>query len=156
HDPRVPAHYRLSGKDTVKSQDGGTFVLEADSLWGQVTAVHVADGIDARLIEAEAALKAGNAAGMLSILNALRAAPQQLTAPAPPNTGVTTPVMAALTLPSTADAQVNLLFREKAFWTFSRGQRLGDLRRLIRDYGRAADGSNTGGYPVGPHYKGGV
>jgi hypothetical protein len=33
---------------------------------------------------------------------------------------------------------------------------LGDLRRLIRDYGRKADGSDTGGYPIGPHYKGGV
>ena len=61
----------------------------------------------------------------------------------------------ALTDPGTADARVNLLFREMAFWQFGRGYRLGNLRRLIRDYGRAADGSNTGGYPVGQHYKGG-
>jgi hypothetical protein len=27
-----------------------------------------------------------------------------------------------------------LLFRERAFWTFGRGQRLGDLRRAIRVY----------------------
>ena len=97
---------------------------------------------------------------MMSILNALRAAPQQITAPSPTATGThpgwTTPVMPALTDPGTTDARVNLLFREKAFWTFSRGQRLGDLRRLIRDYGRAADGSNAGGYPIGTHYKGGV
>jgi hypothetical protein len=117
-------------------------------------------GIDARLIEAEAALQAGNAAGMMTILNALRAAPQQLTAPSPTATGthagLTTPVMAPLTDPVTTDARVNLLFREKAFWEFGRGYRLGDLRRLIRDYGRAADGSNTGGYPIGQHFKGGV
>ena len=149
-----------NGKDTVKSQDGGTFVIQVDSLWGQTTAVAITAGLDARLIEAEAALQAGNAAGMMTILNALRAAPQPITASSPTATGThpgwTTPVMAALTDPGTADARVNLLFREKAFWTFGRGQRLGDLRRLIRDYGRAADGSNAGGYPIGTHYKGGV
>jgi hypothetical protein len=162
NDRRVPAHYRLgsTGKDTVKAQDGGTLVIEADSLWGQTTAVALTAGIDARLIEAEAALKGGDPTTMMSILNALRAAPQQITAPSPSATGThpgwTTPVLPALTDPGTQDTRVNLLFREKAFWTFSRGQRLGDLRRLIRDYGRAADGSNTGGYPMGTHYKGGV
>lgn len=162
NDRRVPVHFKLgsNGRDTVKSQDGGTFVLEADSLWGQTTAVAIAAGIDARLIEAEAALQAGNTASMMSILNALRASPQLLTAPSPSSTGThpgwTTPVLPALTDPGTTDGRVNLLFREKAFWTFGRGYRLGDLRRLIRDYGRAADGSNTGGYPIGQHYKGGV
>ncbi len=28
---------------------------------------------------------------------------------------------------------------KKAFWAFARGQRLGDLRRLIRQYSRTAD-----------------
>jgi hypothetical protein len=161
-DRRVPAHYKLgaTGKDTVKAQDGGTFVIEADSLWGQTTAVALTSGIDARLIEAEASLKAGDNAGMMATLNALRAAQQVITAPSPTSTGThpgwTTPVLPALTDPGNTDARVNLLFREKAFWTFGRGQRLGDLRRLIRDYGRAADGSNTGGYPIGTHYKGGT
>ncbi|MEO8619786.1 MAG: hypothetical protein ABI625_01900 [bacterium] len=160
-DPRVPAHYKLAtnGRDSVKSQDGGTFVIQVDSLWGQTSAVAATSGLDARLIEAEAALKAGNVAGMLTILNTLRGAPLTLTAPSPTATGShpgwTTPVMPALTDPGTLTGQVDLLFREKAFWTFGRGQRLGDLRRLIRDYGRAADGSNTGGFPVGQHFKGG-
>jgi hypothetical protein len=159
-DPRVPAHYKIAsnGRDTVKSQDGKTFVIQVDSLWGQTTAVAVVAGLDARLIEAEAALKAGDAAGMMSILNALRGTPQQITAPSPTATGThpgrTTPVMPALTDPGTADGRINLLFREKAFWQFGRGHRLGDLRRLIRDYGRAADGSDT--FPVGTHFKGGV
>ncbi len=160
HDPRVPAHYKLNGKDSVKSQDGNTYVIQVDSLWGQTSAVALVSGLDARLIEAEAALQAGNAAGMFTILNALRAAPQLLTASSPTATGThpgwTTPIMAPLTDPGTATAQVNLLFREKAFWEFGRGYRLGDLRRLIRDYGRKADGSDTGGYPIGPHFKGGV
>jgi hypothetical protein len=46
---------------------------------------------------------------------------------------------------------VSLLFREKAFWTFSRGQRLGDLRRLVRQYGRAS----TDVFPEGVHFKAG-
>ena len=159
-DPRVPAHYKIAGngKDTVKSQDGNTYVIQVDSLWGQTTAVAVVHGLDARLIEAEAALKAGNATSMMSILNALRTSPLQITAPSPTATGThpgwTTPVMAALTDPGTQDGRVRLLFREKAFWQFGRGHRLGDLRRLIRDYGRAPDGSDT--FPVGTHYKGGT
>jgi hypothetical protein len=159
HDPRVPAHYKISsnGKDTVKSQDGNTFVIQVDSLWGQTSAVAVVHGLDARLIEAEAALQAGNAAGMMTILNALRATPLQLTAPSPTATGQhpgwTTPVMSALADPGTQAGRVALLFREKAFWQFGRGHRLGDLRRLIRDYGRAADGSDT--FPVGVHFQGG-
>jgi hypothetical protein len=60
--------------------------------------------------------------------------------------------MAALTDPGTTDARVNLLFREKAFWTFGRGQRLGDMRRLIRDYSRTPE--NT--FPMGTHYRGGT
>ena len=101
---------------------------------------------------AEAALKGNNdIAGMMAILNTLRTTPQNLG----PATGYgNTPVMAALPAPTTTADAVNLLFRERAFWTFSRGQRLGDLRRLIRLYGRAADGSDT--FPTGPFFKGGT
>jgi hypothetical protein len=161
-DPRVPAHYKIAsnGKDSVKSQDGNTYVIQVDSLWGQTSAVALVGGLDARLIEAEAALAAGNAAGMMTILNTLRGSGQVLTNPSPTATGThpgwTTPVMPALTDPGTDVGRVNLLFREKAFWEFGRGYRLGDLRRLIRDYGRKADGSDAGGFPIGPHFKGGV
>ncbi len=39
-DPRVPAHYKIAsnGKDSVKSQDGNTYVIQVDSLWGQTSA----------------------------------------------------------------------------------------------------------------------
>ena len=159
NDPRVPAHYRIAAnkRDTLVSQDGGTLVIAVDSLWGQTTAVALAAGLDARLIEAEAALDAGNVAGWLNILNTLRATKIQITAPSPTATGThpgwTTPVMAPLADPGTQRAREDLLFREMAFWQFGRGYRLGNLRRLIRDYGRAPDGSDT--FPVGPHYKGG-
>ncbi len=145
NDPRLPVRYTTqnSGKDTVKSQDGLTY-SRTTTLYARSTNLAVTNGIDARLIEAEAALKAGNPQTMLSILNALRAAPPKLGEIQPT-------VLPPLTLPATMAAQLDLLFREKAFWTFSRGQRLGDLRRLIRDYGRTEQ--NT--FPVGEHYRGG-
>lgn len=145
-DPRLPVAYTVqnSGRDTVKAQDGLTF-SRTTTLYARATSIAVTNGLDARLIEAEAALKAGNAAGMLTILNALRAAPPKL--------GEVQPAaLSPLTLPATADAQLDLLFREKAFWTFARGQRLGDMRRLIRFYGRTE--ANT--FPTGQHYRGGV
>jgi len=45
-----------------------------------------------------------------------------------------------------------LYFREKALWTFSRGQRLGDERRQVRQYGRSQDQV----FPTGPFHKNGV
>jgi hypothetical protein len=147
-DPRLPVNYTVSanGKDTTKSQDGFTF-SRTTTLYGRTTNVALANGIDARLIEAEAALAAGNAAGMMTILNALRAAP-----PTIGTLTLTAAQLPPLVDPGTADKRLDLLFREKAFWTFSRGQRLGDMRRLIRQYGRTQDQV----FPVGPHYRGGV
>jgi hypothetical protein len=113
-------------------------------MWQQLTPVDVVNGVDARMIEAEVALKAGNVALWLSIHNALRAAPPKL--------GEIQPVaMAPLVDPGTADARLSLQFREKALWTFGRGQRLGDMRRLIRQYGR----TELATFPQGVHYKGG-
>ena len=78
-DPRVPARYVIAsnGRDTTKSQDGKTFA-RTTSLWARLTNVPVVNGLDARLIEAEAKLKAGDIPGMISILNALRGAPPKL------------------------------------------------------------------------------
>ena len=56
-----------------------------------------------------------------------------------------------LTDPGTPAARLSLHFREKAFWTFSRGQRLGDMRRLVTQYKRLV----TDVFPIGIHYKGG-
>ena len=149
NDPRLPVRYSTSnsGRDTTKSQDGLTY-SRTTTLYGQLTSTPLANGIDARLIEAEAAFRAGDPAGMMTILNQLRSDR--------PTVGAITPAagsLPALVDPGNDPARVELLFREKAFWTFSRGQRLGDMRRLIRQYGRAADGSTT--FPVGTHYRGG-
>lgn len=137
-DPRLPVDL-LTGN----GQDGQTRVRRTP-LYGQLTAVEVVNGIDARMVEAEAAIAAGDPAKFLAIHNALRAAPPKL--------GEVQPTaLAPLVDPGTDAARVSLQFREKAFWTFSRGQRLGDMRRLVRQYGRAV----TDVFPVGIHYKGG-
>jgi hypothetical protein len=100
-------------------------------------AVTIVSGIEARLIEAEADLKAGGT-DWLTILNDLRA-----------NGGVAG--LAPLTDPGDAAGRVNLIFRERAFWMFGTGHRLGDLRRLIRQYGRGAESV----FPTGVFHKGG-
>jgi hypothetical protein len=97
--------------------------------------VPVADGIEARLIEAEAALQAQDLGGMTDILNALR----DLQGLDP------------LAAPGTFDEGVDQLFSERAFWLFATGHRLGDLRRLIRQYSR--DQAEV--FPTGSYVKGG-
>jgi hypothetical protein len=44
------------------------------------------------------------------------------------------------------------MFRERAFWLFSTGHRLGDLRRLVRQYGRTVNTT----FPSGTFHKGGT
>lgn len=93
--------------------------------------VVVASGVEARLIEAEAALKASDNAGWLAKLNVVRAAFG----------------MAAATDPGSANARVDLMFRERAFSLFATGHRTGDLRRLVRQYSRTANSvAPTGAY----------
>jgi hypothetical protein len=114
-------------------------------LYGRTDPTPIVSGIDARLIEAEARLKANDIPGMMTILNALRTTAQTIGARA-------IPVMPALAAPANQNAAIDLYFREKAFWTYSRGQRLPDLQRLIRQYGR----TESQVFPEGTFFKGGV
>jgi hypothetical protein len=90
------------------------------------TSIVLADWIEARLIESEVALQAGDTTTWLGKLNYLR------------ETAIT-PALPDTTDPGSPDRRVNLLFRERAFWLFLTGQRQGDMRRLIRQYGRTPD-----------------
>ena len=150
NDPRVP---RATGGSVFDS--AFPIVSNREGIWGQYSPVPIAIGIEARLIEAEAALQAGAATTWLNDLNALRTN----TALYPPaQTGFTRgPNLGNLTDPGTFDGRVNVMFYERAFWMFSTGHRLGDMRRLIRPtatggYGRAV---NTV-YPNGVYIKGGL
>jgi hypothetical protein len=97
--------------------------------------IPVADGIEARLIEAEAAYQAGAFGNMITFLNDLRDL-------------VGLPNVAD---PGTTAGRVDLLFSERGFWLIATGHRLGDMRRLIRQYGRA----EATVFPIGPYLKGG-
>jgi hypothetical protein len=85
--------------------------------------IPLATGLEARLIEAEAALEAGNTVGFLAAINAEQTAQ-----------GVTLSA-----LPVTTVDQENLLFKERAYSLWLTAHRLGDLRRLIRQYGRNSE-----------------
>jgi hypothetical protein len=142
-DPRVPVAGSTRNSSLGVGFDNSTpFVTQ--QLWpGRSDPVPFLSGLDARLIEAEGKLQANDIAGMMTILNALRATPQQLGA-------ISSPVMAALTAPAAKEAAIDLYFREKAFWQFSRGYRMADLRRLVRQYQRPQDRV----FPNGQFFKG--
>src|SRR5690606_2484763 len=93
--------------------------------------IDLASGIEARLIEAEAALAKGTSGAYVAILNQLRS----------------TIGLGDLADPGTPDARVDQFFQERAFWLFGQATRLADLRRLVRQYGRSqADVFPTGDY----------
>jgi len=116
-DPRTPFTFLGAGFDGQRALYGTLKYPDRNA------EVVLASGVEARLIEAEAQLQAGQTGPFLTTLNNLRA---------------TVPGLTALTLPATTAAQQDLLFRERAYWLYLTGHRLGDLRRLIRDYGRTA------------------
>jgi hypothetical protein len=142
NDPRIPicqggdvACRAIGVTSTVR--DDLTTPLYIQRIWPTRDAsVTIIGGIEARLIEAEAQLKAGQAATALATLNAAR---------------TTVTGLAPLTDPATDAARVDQIFRERAFWLFSTGHRTGDLRRLIRQYGRTASTV----FPTGAWHKGG-
>ncbi len=106
----------------------------------------MASGVEARLAEAEAALKRDDPS-WLTILNQLRTScTSQGVCPTPALAG--TGGVAGLGLledPGTSAARLTMLFDERAYWLFLRGFRQGDLRRRIRVYGGSVDEL----YPIG-------
>jgi len=116
--------------------------------------IPLATGAEARLIEAEVFLQAGDTVGFRATHDSLRAkAPTYFNAPDP-----TVPPIAAMgPLPrfdtlSVAGRQ-DLHFKEREFWLWLTAHRLGDLRRLARaPYNRPPESV----FPSGPYFKGGV
>jgi starch-binding outer membrane protein, SusD/RagB family len=153
NDPRLPT---CVGEDCLEFttidevfDTNADIPLRVQLRWPSRTdSVAISSYIEARLIAAEAALQAGNYAtpvtGTLAILNELRADFEDGT-------------LAPLAPAADAAGQEDQLFRERAFWLYSTGHRLGDMRRLIRPvaaggYGRA---ENTV-FPSGAYFKGGT
>jgi len=139
-DPRLPT----STTGGPNAFDSATPFF-AQTKWARYDSVVIVSGIEARLIEAEAQWRTdttaagGNMTTVTNLLNAIRTA-----------SGVAG--LTPLAVPATSRAMTDLLFRERAFWMYSTGHRLGDLRRLMRQYGR----TEAETYPNGAYHKGGT
>ncbi len=139
--------YRSAGTagDPRLQWDGGTDLGQDDRTlyYNQLkytssnASVVLASGIEARLIEAEAAVAVPDGALVASIHDALRAtvglAPVDLTG-------------------MTQDQLRSYHFEERALWLYATGHRQGDLRRLVRVYGL----QTMDVFPWGPYFKGGT
>jgi starch-binding outer membrane protein, SusD/RagB family len=114
----------------------------------KIHTIRLASGVEAQLIRVEAELNADDA-NWLSRLNALRTTctdPLTCASPAPAGIGGVAG-LSPLADPGTPSARIDLLFRERAYWTFLTGHRQGDMRRLVRRYGR----TEAMVYPTGPY-----
>ncbi|MFL5527526.1 MAG: hypothetical protein ACJ79I_13965, partial [Gemmatimonadaceae bacterium] len=149
-DPRVAdslARRVSGGVANAKGFDGATDQMVQAKYPLRASSITVADGVEARLIEAEAALNASDPVGALTILNALRSNAALLSL-----RGYPAGSLAPLTLQPTTAGQVDQLFKERAYWMYLTSHRLGDLRRLIRQYLRPVNSV----FPNGPYFKGGT
>lgn len=147
-DPRIPSAV-LTG--ALRRGQASTILRVTQQKYPDIASpVPLATGVEARLIAAEAALRAGDAATWLATLNTLRATTSLYQCPqgAVGCTNRTT-ALPALADPGTAAARVDLHFKERAYWLFLTGHRLGDMRRLLRQYGRNAETV----YPTGTYTR---
>lgn len=140
HDPRVRTEFLGRG------------FVSRSLLWGPLKDSTrtmpdiLSSGAEARLIQAEAALDAGQTSTWLSDLNDLRANVADLSNSTILNLGPGDSALAPLSDPGDAASRLQLMFRERAFWMYATAHRLGDLRRLTRPtsgtpagYGLAVD-----------------
>ncbi len=151
HDPRL-----LLDTTSYMTADGNAAWRLPMKFEADLTHIALATGIEAQLIQAEAALNRGDTTTWLADLNALRNGGCTVngvdttcavgTGQVPSQTAGLPP----LGDPGTDSGRVSLMFRERAFWLFGTGTRLGDLRRLIRQYGR--DQGTV--FPTGPYANG--
>ncbi len=128
---RTPADPRVPWTATTRVGFNSAHTNLPNQLkYGRAGAVTLADGIEARLIELEARLRGGAQADRDAVfagLNSLRAS------------GGVANIPPLATAPATQAAAVDMLFEERALWMWLTGHRLGDLRRLIRQYGRGSE-----------------
>jgi hypothetical protein len=127
----------------IVTESGSSGIVYVDgNVTSGSTPLVMASGIEAQLILAEEALSTGQIGTWATILNNLRV-------------NAISPAMQLLPADSTTTAspslQLEVMFRERAFWLFGTGHRLGDLRRLAHWYGISPNSL----YPVGP-YQGGT
>ena len=156
-DPRTPAQLDPGGVGF----DGTTPLWDNLRYGGRAAPIPIATGVEARLIQAEAALQAGDTAmggQFFAQLNDPRvnAAARPYFNPNPfDRTNPLTAAIPALAPLDTSNIRlaggaVNLLFAERARWLWLTAHRLGDLRRLIAQYNRPQNQV----FPTGAYFKG--
>lgn len=141
----------------VRGFDGLSSLFRPQKYPLRTSPTTLADGVEARLVEAEAALRKGNTQQFLDLHNALRSninLPQLQcvtgeTACVAPNP---TAVLPALTDQGSLKANADVHFRERAYWLFLTAHRLGDMRREVRQLGSAGYTVATV-FPVGTYEK---
>lgn len=145
-DTRVPYYIAPDGRQRV-GQRTAALRFQQMKYPTRESSVPVASGVEARLIEAEAALQDDDFGTWIGILNALRSNTSLYLCPegAQGCTNPETP-LPALADPGNDEARVALHFEERAKWLFLTSHRLGDMRRQVRQYGFAADDV----FPSGP------
>jgi hypothetical protein len=133
NDPRTPYVRRGLGFDRATPLYSTLKYPDRDA------SVVLADGIEARLIEAEAFLAAGDIGSYLGTLNTLRA----------------TVGLGPLSDPGAANnARLLQLFHERGFWLYLTNHRLGDLRRLSRSTANGGYGLNASSVFPSGNYQG--
>jgi len=151
-DARTPVFRRVLTTSTGPKPETGfdnvTPQYNQSRYMDEKASVTLVTGAEARLISAEAALQRGDTAGMLTLLNALRASPPSYFL----NAGAQLAALTPLPAPVGATAAVNLLFSERARWLWLTSHRLSDLRRLERQYARP----DNQVFPTGPYFKSGL
>jgi hypothetical protein len=142
-DPRVPS---IRTPATDVGFDGSTPQFDQLRYTSRSASIPLATGAEARLIEAEAFLRLPDLVNFEATHNALRISP-------PSYFGVTIPPLAPISTAGLTTAQIeDLHFRERGFWLWLTAHRLGDLRRLARQYGRNPESV----FPSGLYFKGGL
>ena len=142
-DPRLPTI------DAGPGFDGETELFLTTKYADRGSPTPLALGTEARLIQAEFALRSGDLTTFRSMLNDARANALTYSADGASSSAPlpSPPPIAASAIPATAAGQQNLLFQERALDLFLTSHRVGDLRRLIWQYGRTADAV----FPKGPY-----
>jgi hypothetical protein len=151
NDPRLPRATGTSTTNDLIFDSAYPLFVTRQGIWSTTGAVSIVTGVEARLIEAEALLQAGNNGAWLTAINTLRTTTTLY--PTAITNFTRGPNLTAIadTFASNVSRQ-KTHFRERAFWMFSTGHRLGDLRRMMRQYAFPADSL----YPGGTFFKGGA
>ena len=132
---------RINWTTSTRSGFSSQFSAQPNqSKFAQFTDGVISTGAEARLIDLESQLQAGTQAARDAVfagLNSLRTGGAAIGGA----TGTTLITVAAISgsAPTTQDAAIDLLYKERAYWMWLTGHRLGDLRRLVRVYKRDSE-----------------